>query len=142
MKLKTIIEKTMDFIFPPLSSWKTYENEIGAPIYEVYIDEIVVGISLREFCFHVDWIPSNSEFRKLVKSNGIKVNGEIVKNESKNIWLTDIYAYSDGVEAFRGVKITKGKQDVAILKLNKNKRPFIERIRWRIEQKLEYYNII
>ena len=144
MKLKTVLEKVIDFIFPPLSSWKTYENVIGAPMIDFYIDELIVGISLKEFCSHIGWIKSSSDFRRLIKSNGLKVNNKSETNESKILWLTDMDIYIDdkGNKIFEGIRLSKGKQDVAVLRWNRNKRRLIERIRWYIEQKLEFYNII
>ena len=96
-----------------LTARKTFEdNSIGKslPVINIKKNNIKNGISIFDLVLSSKLANSKSEVRRMIKNNGLKINNEFVKNESKVINV-------DQFDSNNSLKVSHGKKQHVIIKI-------------------------
>jgi len=96
-----------------LTAKKTFgDKSIGKslPIVKIKKNAITNGINILDIVLQTKLGNSKSEIRRMIKNNGLKINNEVVTNETKIINLNDF-------DQENNMKISHGKKQHVIVKI-------------------------
>ena len=92
---------------------KTFRDKsIGKnlPIIEIKRNIIVNGINILDLVIQTKLGESKSEVRRMIKNNGLKINNEIINDETKII-------YENSFDEKNALKVSHGKKQHVIVKI-------------------------
>mgnify|MGYP006097949427 CR=1 FL=1 len=96
-----------------ITAQKTFiEKSIGKnlPIIKIKKNMIVNGINILDLVIKTKLGNSKSEIRRMIKNNGLKINNEIVKDDTKII-------YQNNFDENSNLKVSHGKKQHVIIKV-------------------------
>ena len=96
-----------------LTAQKTFDDKsIGKnlPIIKIKKNIIVNGINILDLVLQTKLAVSKSEVRRMIKNSGLKINNEIVNDESKVI-------YQNNFDKNNNLKVSHGKKQHVIVKI-------------------------
>ncbi len=96
-----------------LTAQKTFDDKsIGKnlPIIKIKKNIIVNGINILDLVLQTKLAVSKSEVRRIIKNSGLKINNEIVNDESKVI-------YQNNFDKNNNLKVSHGKKQHVIVKI-------------------------
>ncbi len=95
-----------------ITAEKTFnEKSIGKnlPMIKISKNEIIDGINVLDLVLKTKLASSKSEIRRMIKNNGLKINNEIVINDTKTIKLSNFDQ--------NNIKVSHGKKQHVIVKI-------------------------
>ncbi len=96
-----------------ITAQKTFtEKSIGKdlPIIKIKKNDILKGINILDLVLLTNLANSKGEIRRMVKNNGLKINNEVVSDETKIISQNDF-------DAKNNLKVSHGKKQHVIVKI-------------------------
>ena len=96
-----------------ITAKKTFKDKsIGKdlPTVKVRKNEIVNGMNIFDLVLKTKLAYSKGEIRRMIKNNGLKINNQVVKDESKIINQNDF-------DADNNMKVSHGKKQHVIVKI-------------------------
>ena len=96
-----------------LTAQKTFgDKSIGKnlPVIKIKRNEIANGISIFDLVLKTELAVSKSEVSRIIKNNGLKINNEIVNDETKII-------YQNNFDKDNNLKVSHGKKHHVIVKI-------------------------
>ena len=92
---------------------KTFgDKSIGKdlPIIKIKKDVLISGLNILDLVLQTKLANSKSEIRRMIKNNGLKINNEVVIDETKII-------YEDNFDKDNNMKVSHGKKQHVIIKI-------------------------
>ena len=96
-----------------LTAQKTFiDKSVGKnlPIIKIKKSILEKGLNILDLILLTDLAKSKGEVRRMIKNNGLKINNEIVNDQSK---LIDLSALDEN----KNIKVSHGKKQHAIIKI-------------------------
>tara|TARA_B100000700_G_scaffold277465_1_gene324847 strand:+ start:281 stop:1522 length:1242 start_codon:yes stop_codon:yes gene_type:complete len=96
-----------------LTAQKTFaDKSIGKnlPIVKIKKNVLINGINILDLVIQTNLASSKSEIRRMIKNNGLKINNEIVTNETAQINLNNF-------DKDNNLKVSHGKKQHVIIKI-------------------------
>ena len=96
-----------------LTAKKTFaDKSIGKnlPTVKIGKNEIVNGINIFDLVLLTKLASSKGEIRRMIKNNGLKINNEIIKDETKIF-------YQNNFDQSKNLKVSHGKKQHVIVKI-------------------------
>jgi len=96
-----------------LTAKKTFEDKsVGKnlPIVKIKKSELFKGINILDLVLLTELGNSKGEVRRMIKNNGLKINNELITDETKVF-------YQDNFDLDHGLKVSHGKKQHVIIKI-------------------------
>jgi len=96
-----------------ITAQKTFKDRsIGKnlPTVKIKKNEVLRGINIFDFVLQTKLANSKSEIRRMIKNNGLKINNEIVADDTRKI-------YQDDFNENNSAKVSHGKKQHVIVKI-------------------------